>query len=140
MKKVRRDFTAIVEVPDYVSVDDVEIVATVEASYAEQTVEAKILAEDPYVVQPEPAPAPKPICPKCGKEISSLKVFWPATVCGTAEFSNDGLNVEFADGINDLNDIAQEDKQVYCCPECEAELFKAGDEDRVANFLVNKKG
>jgi len=138
MKEVRRDFTAIVEVPDYVSVGDVEIVATVEASYAEQTVEARILAEEPYVVEPEPAPAPRPKCPKCGKEISFLNVHWPATVCGTAEFSNDGLNVEFADGINDLNDIAREDEQVYCCPECDEELFKAGDEDRVANFLKNE--
>ena len=137
MKEIRRDITVVVEVPDYVSVDDVEIVATAEASYAEQTVETKILAEEPYVVQPEPPEVPKPKCPKCAAEISSLNVFWPATITGTAEFSNDGLNVEFVDGLNDPHDIAREDEQVYCCPECEAELFKAGEESKVAEFLKN---
>ncbi len=138
MKEIRRDFTATIEVPDYIGVNDVEIVATVEASYAEQTVEPRVVAEEPYVVELEPAEAPKPKCPKCGEEIGSLNVYWPATVCGTAEFSNDGLNVEFTDGINDLNDIAKEDEQVYCCPECEKELFKAGEEDKVAVFLRNE--
>jgi len=138
VKEVCRDFRAVVEVPDYVSVGDVEIVATVEASYAEQTVEARILAEEPYVVEPEPAEAPRPKCPECGEEIGFLNVFWPATVTGTAEFSNNGLNIEFIDGVNDLYDITKEDEQVYCCPECKKELFKAGEEDKVAVFLKNE--
>lgn len=137
MKEIRRDFTAVVEVPDDVSVDDVEIVVVAEASATGKPLpEPTVLAEEPYVVEPEP---PKPVCPKCGKEIGYLVVYWPATVTGTAEFSNDGLNVEFVDGLNDLNDIAREDEQIYCCPECSEQLFKAGDEDRVADFLAHRR-
>lgn len=135
MKEIRRDFTVVAEVPDYIGVDEVEITITAVASYAEQTVEPKVLAEEPYVVEPEPPEVPKPKCPKCGEEIEFLNVYWPATVSGTAEFSNDGLNVEFVDGVNDLEDIAKEDEQVYCCPHCEAEFFKAGQEAEVAAFL-----
>jgi len=140
VKEIRRDFTVVMEVPDHVGADEVEITISPEASYAEQTVEPRVLAEEPYVAEPEPAEAPKPKCPKCGEEIRFLNVFWPATITGMAEFSNDRLNVEFYDGINELNDIAQEDKQVYCCPKCEKELFKAGEEDKVASFLENKRG
>lgn len=138
MKEVRRDFTVTAKVPDYIGVDEVEITVTAEASYAEQTVEPAVVAEEPYVVIPEPPEAPKPKCPKCGKEIGFLKVCWPATVWGTAEFSNDGLNVEFVDEFYNPSDIAEEDKQVYYCPECEEQLFKAGEEDKVAEFLTNK--
>ncbi len=138
MKEIRRDFTAIVEVPDHIGVDEVEITAKAEASYAGQTVQPRVLAEEPYEAEPEPPEVPKPECPKCGVKIGFLTVYWPATVTGTAEFSNDGLNVEFVDEINDLDDIAKEDEQVYCCPECEAQLFKAGEEVKVAEFLKNE--
>lgn len=134
MKKVCRDVTITVLVPDHADIDDVEIVTTSKASYAGQDLDGTLVAEPLYMVEPEP---PKPICPKCSKEIDSLVVYWPATVVGTAEFSNGGLNVEIDHELSNLNDITREDEQTYCCPECDEQLFKAGDEDRVAWFLEN---
>lgn len=139
MKKISRDFTAIIEVGDDIDVEEVEMVATIEASYIPSGVsfvEPTVIAGEPYVVEPEPPRAPKPICPKCSKEIEHLTAYWPATVIGTARFVNGELSVEFTDD-NQLNDIVEEDKQAYHCPECDEELFKAGDEDRVIWFLEN---
>lgn len=53
MKTIRRDFTADVEVPDHINADEVEMVATVEASYHGQTVQPKIAAGEPYLVKEE---------------------------------------------------------------------------------------
>ncbi len=81
---------------------------------------------------------PKPVCPKCGQEISFLNVYWPATVVGMAEIVDDGLSVEFQDDTNSLKEIVHRGEEDYHCPVCGAELFKAGEEDIVAGFLKSR--
>jgi len=135
MKKIRRELTVTVEVPDHVDVKDVEIATVAKVSCAGQELDGTIVARPLYVVESEPPVRPKPVCPKCAKEIDHLIVYWPATVTGIAELSNDELRVELDYDFNDPKDVAREDEQTYHCPECDEQFFKAGDEDEVTNFL-----
>ena len=77
---------------------------------------------------------PKPKCPKCGKVIDGLSGTYPAIVCGYASILNGVLDTQF-DEQTKVWEIIDEDGAVWCCPECDAELFKAGQEAEMTAFL-----
>ena len=69
-----------------------------------------------------------PRCPECGEEISYLVYYekvWQKTACELK-----GREMEY-DGDWDVVSVLE---QVYCCPECDAELFHR--EEDAKKFLA----
>lgn len=88
---------------------------------------------------PEEAVPPKPKCPKCGEEITMLVCYYPATVTGYVQLEDNrsGLFFRLNDELNDVNELVDDSNVSSCCPNCNAELFMAGEEnqDEILAFL-----
>lgn len=76
----------------------------------------------------------KPKCPKCGKEIEGLEGSYTATVGGYASIFDGELNLQLNEDCK-LWELVDEDSVIWYCPECNAELFKAGQEAEMIAFL-----
>lgn len=85
------------------------------------------------------AETPKPKCPKCGKEIEFLCGDYPAAVPAKAYISEGELHTDVIDGIR-VSDVIEGDVKTWHCPECDAELFKTGEEGKVEEFLKGEGG
>jgi len=80
----------------------------------------------------------KPKCPKCGKEIDVLIGSYSAIVSGLASIMNGELNVQLDENIKSW-DIVTENSETWHCPDCDEQLFKAGDEDKMTAFLKGEE-
>lgn len=81
---------------------------------------------------------PKPKCPKCGKETKYLVGAYQATIPGRASILDGELELQL-DEESHLWELIDEDSVKWYCPECDAELFKAGQEDEMTAFLLCDK-
>lgn len=88
---------------------------------------------------PEDIIPPKPKCPKCGKEIEGLMGNYPAVVGGYASILDGELNLQLNESYH-LWELVDEDSVIWSCPECDAELFKAGQEAEMTAFLKRESG
>lgn len=81
---------------------------------------------------------PTPTCPKCGVAIHYLVGSVPIKACiVNGELYTDLIDVKLSDCVDDY------EPDVWCCPECDAELFNAGKARDMALFLregVYKEG
>jgi len=95
-----------------------------------------------YIVEfgadlPEEVVPPKPVCPKCGMEIELLCGGYSAVVPAKACISEGELYIDIIDGIK-VYDVIEGEVETWHCPECDAELFNAGEEDKMTAFLKCK--
>lgn len=81
---------------------------------------------------------PKPKCPKCSKEMDYLIGTYAAVISGRANILNGVLDMQLEEEPK-VWEIIDEDSAVWCCPECDAELFKAGQEAEMTAFLLCDK-
>lgn len=96
-----------------------------------------------YIVEfgaelPEEVVPPKPKCPKCGKEIEHLVGVYKATASGWVNILDGKLNLQLEEDLKPW-EMIDEDSAVWYCPECEAELFRAGQEAEMTAFLLCDK-
>lgn len=86
---------------------------------------------------PELQELPEPRCPKCGKKVEVLLGGYPAVVPAKAIIIDGEL---YIDAIKDYKtcDVIMDDPPTWHCPECDAELFTADQEDEMTKFLKGK--
>lgn len=83
---------------------------------------------------PKEVVPPKPKCPKCGKEIDILCSSYQAIISGWANIVDGELNMQLVEDCK-LYELIDEGSVIWSCPECEAELFRAGQEAEMIAFL-----
>ncbi|MBA7638616.1 hypothetical protein ES703_46272 [subsurface metagenome] len=135
VKEIRRDFTLVVGVPDNVRPEECEIIVnTASASFPGGNAQPSVIAEEPYEVEPEEPPKPKPKCPKCGEGVEMLIGAYSATVSGWVSILKGELNLQLDENLKSW-EIVDEDSVTWHCPHCDEQLFKAGEEDKMTVFL-----
>jgi len=108
--------------------------------FTSREVEDEVVEEiGEYIIEfgaelPEEVVPPKPVCPKCGMEIELLCGGYSAVVPAKACISEGELYIDIIDGIK-VYDVIEGEVETWHCPECDAELFKAGEEAEMTAFL-----